>query len=428
MENTEEKICAMWLADAIGPGNALGKELFEKYGSFYEIYKLSEAGYKESGIAENSAVMQKLLNKDTDICKTNYDFCRYNFFEVIEYNSDNYPQCLKSIKNPPPVLYARGRMINFDENVCISVVGTRSYTDIGWNSTYKITSGLARCGAVVITGLASGIDTAATQAALEFSGFAVGVIGTGLERVYPSENQNLFNEMYSKGLIISELPPFSETSGKYFPVRNRLISGLSNGVLVGEGDIRSGAIITAQHAIEQGRKVFAIPGEIGSSESSGVNRLIQKGAIPVFEAWDVLKEFAYLYPYKLVNVYQAQNVDIPEKRSSKKIRVIEKRKRDAENKSPKTSEPVSSKSDRLKNGKPLEFQRVDLPEKLPLEVIQGLSELELKIYLYISGLEECIIDSIAGGINENSNEVAVAITTLELAGLITVEGTKAKKV
>lgn len=428
MENTEEKICAMWLADAIGPGNALGKELLEKYGSCYEIYKLPLAAYKECGITEYSAVMQKLLNKNTDICKTNYDFCRYNFFEVIEYTSNNYPQRLKSIKNPPPVLYARGRMINFDENVCISVVGTRSYTDTGWNSTYKITSGLARCGAVVISGLASGIDTAATQAALQFSGFAVGVIGTGLERVYPSENQNLFNEMYSKGLVISELPPFSETSGKYFPVRNRIISGLSNGVLVGEGSIRSGAIITAQHATEQGRKVFAIPGEIGNSESSGVNRLIQKGAIPVFEAWDVLKEFAYLYPYKLLNIYQAQNVDIPEKRSSKKIRLVETQKSNNKNKSPKTQKPASSKSVQPQDEEPLEFQRVELPPNLPLEVIQGLSEFELKIYLYISGLGECITDSIAARINENTNEVAVAITALELAGLVTVEGTKVKKV
>lgn len=320
----DEKLYAIWLSDALLPGSIYVKPLIEKYRSFTKIYNLAENEYAEIGIRKGSQTMKKLLCKDTENAKKTLEFCNYNYFGVIEYNNESYPQRLKAIKNPPPVLYMRGRMINFNDNVCIGIVGTRSYTDAGWDSTYKIAGGIAKGGAIVVTGLASGIDTAATRAALKTSGFAVGVIGSGLETVYPSENTELFRTMYKSGLIISELPPFSKISGKYFPVRNRIISGLCQGVLVGEGNVKSGAMITASHATEQGRHVFAIPGDIGSEESSGVNKLIREGAIPVFEPSDVLSKYAFLYPHKITDTEVKNCKAVPTERSSKRTRAFSK--------------------------------------------------------------------------------------------------------
>ena len=318
-----EVLLAIWLSQALPCGSIYGKRLIEKYGSFGRIYELGAEGYQGVGILPNADTMERLLDKNlakaTDILKV----CEYNYFQAIEYTSNLYPQRLRAIKDPPPVLYARGRMIDFDDNVCIAVVGTRSYTDAGWNATYRVTSGLASGGAVVVTGLASGIDTAATRAALETSGYAVGVLGSGLERIYPSENRELFEQMYRQGLVVSEKAPFSEMSGKYFPVRNRLISGLCNGVLMCEGSTKSGAMHTVAHGSEQGRHIYAIPGDISSEESTGVNRLIREGAMPVFDAKDVLDKYMYFYPHRIgLNPISTAAVEVPEARSTKRVRVV----------------------------------------------------------------------------------------------------------
>ena len=318
-----EVLLAIWLSQALPCASIYGKRLIEKYGSFGRIYELGAEGYQGVGILPNADTMERLLDKNlakaTDILKV----CEYNYFQAIEYTSNLYPQRLRAIKDPPPVLYARGRMIDFDDNVCIAVVGTRSYTDAGWNATYRVTSGLASGGAVVVTGLASGIDTAATRAALETSGYAVGVLGSGLERIYPSENRELFEQMYRQGLVVSEKAPFSEMSGKYFPVRNRLISGLCNGVLMCEGSTKSGAMHTVAHGSEQGRHIYAIPGDISSEESTGVNRLIREGAMPVFDAKDVLDKYMYFYPHRIgLNPISTAAVEVPEARSTKRVRVV----------------------------------------------------------------------------------------------------------
>ncbi len=319
----DDNIYAIWFSRALGAGSVHGGRLIEKYGSFKEIYKLKETDYIAAGIKSDTAVMARLLDKSLDEQQRILSFCVHNYFDIIEYTSNMYPERLRVIKDPPPVLYTRGRMIDFDDNLCIAVVGTRSYSDAGWNSTYKIASGLAQGGAIVVTGLASGIDTAATRAALEASNFAVGVLGSGLEKIFPSENRELFEEMYRNGLLISELPPFSEITGRYFPVRNRIISGLCNGVLVGEGSTRSGAMITAAHAAAQGRHIYAIPGDLSSEESTGVNKLIREGATPVFDGTDILERYKYLYSHRITNASAvADRIEVPEERSTKRVRVL----------------------------------------------------------------------------------------------------------
>lgn len=417
----DEKIYAMWLADAIGQGSKFGKLLIEKYGSFSEIYKLSEEDYAEIGVKRGSRTMERLLDKNTAKSEKNFGFCNYNYFGIIEYTADLYPKRLKGISDPPPVLYTRGRMIDIDDNVCIGVVGTRSYTDAGWNSVYRVSGGIARGGAVVVTGLASGIDTAATRAALEGSGYAIGVIGSGIERIYPSENTELFETMYKCGLVISELAPFSAIEGKYFPVRNRIISGLCQGVLVGEGNVKSGAMITARHAGEQGRHVFAIPGDINSEESSGVNKLVKEGATPVFESWDILEKYAYLYPHRIKSVPGADSANVPEKRSSKRVRFRGS-----------TGNGVKEEKTQLyvteKTTLPVKENVKREQENRNTAAVQSLGEDEKKVYGVLSYDSAKDTDTVAAESGLTSDRVLAAYTTLEIEGLISKIGTGVIKI
>ncbi|MBR5308029.1 MAG: DNA-processing protein DprA [Clostridia bacterium] len=441
----DEKIYALWLSEAVSAGSIFGKHLLDKYGCYEEIYHLSESAYKEAGIRKGSELFTRLCNKNLDLAKKILGFCEHNGFVIIEYTSPAYPERLKAIKNPPPVLYARGRMIDFDDNVCIAVVGTRSYSDEGWNSTYKIASGIAQSGAVVVTGLASGIDTAATRAALDSSGFAVGVLGSGLEKVYPSENRTLFEEMYEKGLVISERAPFTDITGRYFPVRNRIISGLCNAVLVGEGSIGSGALITAAHANEQGRRVFAIPGNIENPESSGVNKLIKDGATPVFDARDIVEGFEYRYPHRIkCTTLASASISVPEKRSEKRARVFRANPagttaRVTEADTPAEATQRTPRKTAPKKDSPVEFVRVNITDSTA-EMTTGtatrsaaqpelgeLSEIERKVFGYISESDFRMCDSIFSAIGEGQSEVAAALTVLEIMGYVETQGPKVMK-
>ncbi len=439
-----EKILAIWLSEALGPGSVYGKRLLEQYGSFEAVYRLSFAEYERAGIKSDSVVMSRLLSKDTDYASKCAAFCDQNYFSIIEYTSNMYPQRLRIIKDAPPVLYVRGRLIDFDDNVCIAVVGTRSYSDAGWNSTYKITSGLASGGAVIVTGLASGIDTAATRAALDSSGFAVGVLGSGLEKIFPSENRELFEEMYRKGLVITERAPFSEITGSYFPTRNRIISGLSNAVLIGEGSTRSGAMITAAHASEQGRRIYAIPADISNPESTGVNKLVRDGAVPVFDAWDILEGYVYRYPHRISANGFTHPIDVPEKRSTKRVRVLkgktgisgnEKNTRISSDdnitgntvtvtvQNKKSAEITKTSKEKEYDIKPqVSNEQPIYDNRREVFDMSILDSTEKKVYECISAKGAVIADCIGEEIGEDNIDVNIALTVLEMYELIETEG------
>lgn len=434
LENAE-KIYAIWLSNALMPGSIHVKPLLEKYGSFKEVYGLGKEQYAQLGIGEGTDIMKRLCNKDLGESEKILGFCGHYNFGVLIYTSEFYPKRLKLIKDPPPVLYVRGRWIDTDSNVCIAVVGTRNYSEIGWKSTYMITEGLAKCGAVVVTGLASGIDTAAASASLAASGMTIGVLGTGIERIYPSENASLFNEMYSRGMLISELPPYASTSPSYFPVRNRIISGLCHGVLVGEGATKSGAMITAAHASEQGRHIFAIPGDISSPESSGVNSLINEGATPVFDAWTVLEKYYYAYPHRIKKLQHANGSFVPEARSKRRIRVEKGKKSSSvyeSELSKDTPERPKKKSvfgfgKRKDKNEAGELSTADILQNptvqngnseasspsMPLEI---LSDNERKIYDVLSESDFMNMDTISMRTQLDIREVMECVTNLEISG------------
>jgi DNA processing protein len=208
---------------------------------------------------------------------------------VLTWDSPDYPSLLKVIPNSPPVLYVRGELLPQDD-WALGVVGTRRATVYGREATHALVGGLAAGGVTIISGLAYGIDTYAHQTALDAGGRTIAVLGSGVDIIYPAQNRKLADKISSQGAIVSEYPLGTRPEGSNFPPRNRIISGLSLGVLVVEGTTRSGAMITADFAAEQGREVFAVPGNILNRLSSGPNQLIQNGAKLVTSIGDVLEE------------------------------------------------------------------------------------------------------------------------------------------
>ena len=210
---------------------------------------------------------------------------------ILSLSDPRYPPLLRQIHAPPPVLYSCG---NLDLLHCpaIGIVGSRSFTLYGRDTTCKLAADLARSGIAVVSGMAMGIDTHAHRGALDARGPTIAVLGSSLDCPYPPENRDLFRDLCTHGLACSEFPLGTGPEPHNFPRRNRIISGLSLGTVVVEAGARSGALITAQFALEQNRDVFAVPGPIHSGKSAGTNRLIREGAILVTCADDILQEIA----------------------------------------------------------------------------------------------------------------------------------------
>jgi len=204
------------------------------------------------------------------------------------FTSADYPKSLFQIPDPPPLLYLRGQLRSHE--AAVAIVGSRRGTSYGLLTTGRLAEGLARYGVAVVSGLARGVDTAAHKGALQVGGRTVGVLGCGIDKVYPPENRNLFDEMAEKGALVSEFPLGTLPLAENFPRRNRIISGLSQGVLVVEAAENSGSLITAQYALEHGRDVFAVPGNITYASCKGSNRLIKQGAKLVDCVEDILED------------------------------------------------------------------------------------------------------------------------------------------
>jgi DNA processing protein len=222
-----------------------------------------------------------------DMMKTMEDFN----VQLLSVGDKDYPSLLKSIHDPPPFLFVRGKLPLLHKS--LAVVGTRGITDYGQMVTEKLTSDLVRNGFVVVSGLAFGVDSCAHQAALKNNGMTIAVLGTGIDKIYPSANYHLAQDIIKYGgAVISEYPLGSPALTHHFPKRNRIISGLSQGILVVEGGVKSGALITARQALEQGREVFAVPNNITKVSLSGTNHLIRRGEAKLVErVKHILEEF-----------------------------------------------------------------------------------------------------------------------------------------
>jgi len=280
---TREQICAVWTAMSCGIPSVHAAKLYHQFGSFEEIYKNREQIRKPVNFAAKYAIMAA-----EEIAAA----CEKNGLGILPYGDARFPERLWRIKNPPALFFYRGNVQYFqrlNDSPAIAVVGTRSMTDFGHKLTVEIAGELAAAGVTIVSGMASGIDTAAHEGALKSDGFTVAVWGGGLLKLFPAQNARLAQTIAEKGLILTEYPPETHATRFTFPARNRLVSGLCDGVFIAEAKERSGALITAKYAQEQGRIVFVAMTDYSRTGANELCELIGKGAIPVTNAQNILK-------------------------------------------------------------------------------------------------------------------------------------------
>ena len=231
--------------------------------------------------------------RDNVDAEAQIELCEANGIAILVVNDPAYPRVLQEIPDPPAVLFVRGE-ITADDALAVAIVGSRHATQYGKMQAERLAGALARAGMTVVSGLARGIDGAAHRGALSAGGRTIAVLGSGVLNIYPPEHVQLADEVSASGAVISEMPPHFAPIGGSFPQRNRIITGLSMGVIVVEAAERSGALISARHAMEQNREVFAVPGRVDSRMSRGCHRLLRDGAKLVESIDDVLEELGPL--------------------------------------------------------------------------------------------------------------------------------------
>ena len=288
----------LWLTELPGLTNQTRLALLRHFPTPEDVYYADpEEVLLTEGITREQAKL--LEDKDCSGADRILADCQRLDLDILTIQDAGYPNRLRNIYDPPCLLYVRGRLPAFDDEASIAVVGTRDCTPYGISSAEKLGYGLAAGGAVVVSGLARGVDSAALRGALRAGGTVTAVLGNGLDVIYPPENQYLYEDVAAAGALVSEYPPGTSPEARHFPVRNRIMSGLCVATLVVEAPARSGALITAGTALEQGRDVFAVPGPIDAPTSVGCNRLIRDGAGLVTDAWDILGEYEPRFPDKL---------------------------------------------------------------------------------------------------------------------------------
>jgi DNA processing protein len=291
----DEKLAIWALAGIEGIGRARVKALVDRFGTASAVFEQSVEALTEVNSFNKKAA-------DIILKKKNWDLIEKKFYNSLPENSqfitmtdEAYPEKLRNIPDPPPYFYYSGHP-GILSGPCLGVVGTRKPSDYGERVTRNIVNVLAAAGIVIVSGLAYGIDSVAHKTALKSGGRTVAVFGNGLDIIYPPGNRNLAEEIRENGCLISEFPKGTKPERYNFPVRNRIIAGLCDGVLVVEAQERSGALITANHALDQGRDVLAVPGNIDNRLSNGPNILLKQGAIPVSSAADIFDNFRWHEP------------------------------------------------------------------------------------------------------------------------------------
>lgn len=307
----------VWLQSALGEGARI-KEIIDDFGSAKAIYDANIIEWKMSPSLVPKQI-NRLENTSIETARKIIYTCNQNGWDIITYDDINYPERLRQISNPPAVLYIDGTLP--DSEIYIGIVGTRKASDYAIKSADVMSRGIAQCGAIVVSGGALGVDSAAHRGAVMCGGKTVAVLGCGLGTNYLAENKSLRDIIKANGALVTEYPPFTKASKYTFPLRNRIISGLSLGVLVVEAGLKSGSLITANLALEQNRDVFAIPCSILSEEYAGTNRLIDDGAYVATKPSDLLAPYAEQYGIDLSAVKSVSQLMEDTKDKSANIKI-----------------------------------------------------------------------------------------------------------
>lgn len=381
----------IWLSNALGAGSPRINDIVACFETAEHFYAEKKTGFRHVEFL-TAPEKQKLIDASLSDALRLKERTLDKGYRILTPDQKEYPNRLRNIYAMPAALYIDGTLAGLDDNVAITLVGARKCSDYGRTVAADLGRGLARMGAVVITGMARGIDGAAHEAALLAGGSTVAVLGCGLDIVYPPEHMTLRRETPKRGAVISEFPLGAKPEGFHFPIRNRLMSALSLGVVVVEGELSSGSLITANYALEQGKDVFAVPGSVLSGLSKGPFRLLQAGAIPVSCAGDILEEYRYRYAAKI-------DWRAPVEQNEREKPSAESRPKKAD-----LAQPVV----------PIRKKR-DLPPECDeniREIYEVLSEIPINA------------DEIAARTQKNPAEVLTALSELEIMGYISANAGK----
>ena len=294
----EDRLYLVWLASVTPTGSVLPNTLLKYFSSAKRVYEATEEEY-ESAPVEWRGRLSPLLNKDLSYAESVLEYCEKHSVGITAVGDHFYPQRLRELQNSPLLLYHLGKFCDLDLTPCVTVVGTRTPSPYGERAAKRRCVDLSRGGATLVSGLARGIDSLAHRAALFCEGFTVGVLGCGIDRVYPPEHRDLIEQVSEKGLLLTEYAPGTPPNAKNFPMRNRLLAALSDVTLVVEAGAESGALITAEHCIRLKRPIYTVPGSIFAASAAGSNHLLRCGAQSALNADDLLQALVAKYPDKL---------------------------------------------------------------------------------------------------------------------------------
>lgn len=286
---------AIWLNDLVGFGNQSVKQLITTFGSAKAVFDLKASEIEKLHYLTKQQ-RAALHNKNLDYANGVIQDCIYKNISVYCYGEEGYPDCLSVIYAPPLVLYEKGKHFDYDKIPAFAVVGTRYLTEYGRRTSYDFARSLAQSGFLVVSGMASGCDSQAHLGALKAGKPTVAVLGTGVDVVYPKKNQELYDYICTYGAVLSEYPPGTKATHYSFPQRNRIISAITMGTLVVEGDLDSGSLLTADHANNQGKDVFVIPNNIYVESSRGTNQLLKEFALVATSPTDIVERYVDHFP------------------------------------------------------------------------------------------------------------------------------------
>ena len=414
------QILWIWLSQACTAGTETFNKLIAHFGTVQEIYAAQRADI-ESAVGSKCADVTSLSDKNTDKAEEIFEYCTRKNIGMVTYGDSDFPRLLRMISNPPVMLYYRGKLPDFNKIFCISVVGTRRLSEYGLRNAFSISRDLATAGATVVSGMALGVDGVAHAGALSADGITIAVLGSGIDVCYPADHKLLAREIVKNGCVITEFAPGTKPDKNNFPKRNRIISALSAATLVLEGRERSGALITARHALKQERVVYALPGNVGNPNSELTNLLIKNGAKLCVAADDIIRDFAdgslgILNPFNLasvekINVFDAlKRYAVSAVTSNDRVFRRSKSKSDTAEENKERSEAESISEPEEKNSVPCDFD----------------SE-ALAIYKKIPQSGECSIESLVDS-DLSLRKVMKALLKLEMGRFVVMlPGEKVKR-
>lgn len=285
----EPNVRSVWVGLCLTPASHSISCLAKAFSSPDEIYDADDESIADA-LGSHRRDIRRLCRRDLTEAEKTVAFCASHRISILTWFDDDYPASLREIDKPPAILFLSGDRSLLHDQRTVGIVGTRTPSDYAARMTFDVATDLATCGAVVVSGMAYGIDGVAAAGAMAARGKTIAVLGCGLDMTYPAKHGKLRKEIEKSGLLVSEYPPGSPPERFHFPERNRIISGLSSGVFVAEGSLSSGAMITAEYAEKQGKHLFALPGRLDSPLAEGPIKLMKEGARPVSCADDILSK------------------------------------------------------------------------------------------------------------------------------------------